>query len=66
MTHEKAFSRFYLCFKNGFVEAAIEKKWNDILPNQPYSHVFLDSYVETAYTSENNTGETFLYFLLLG
>ena len=27
VTHEKAFSRFYLCFKNGFVEAAIEKKW---------------------------------------
>ncbi len=44
---------------------AIEKKWNDILPNQPYSHVFLDSYVETAYASENNTGETFLYFSLL-
>jgi putative ABC transport system permease protein len=45
--------------------SAIEKKWNEILPNQPYSHVFLDSYVETAYASENNTGETFLYFSLL-
>jgi putative ABC transport system permease protein len=45
--------------------AAIEKKWNEILPNQPYSHVFLDNYVKTAYASENNTGETFLYFSLL-
>ena len=45
--------------------SAIEKKWNDILPNHPYSHVFLDSYLETAYASENNTGETFLYFSLL-
>jgi putative ABC transport system permease protein len=44
---------------------AIEKKWYDILPNQPYSHVFLDSYVENAYASENKTGETFLVFSLL-
>jgi putative ABC transport system permease protein len=44
---------------------AIEKKWIEILPNQPYSHTFLDSYVETAYASENNTRETFLYFSLL-
>jgi putative ABC transport system permease protein len=45
--------------------SAIEKKWNDILPNQPYSHVFLDNYIQTAYAAENNTGETFLYFSLL-
>jgi putative ABC transport system permease protein len=44
---------------------AIEKKWNEILPNQPYAYVFLDNYVETAYVSENNTEETFLYFSLL-
>jgi putative ABC transport system permease protein len=44
---------------------AIEKKWNEILPNQPYSHIFLDSDVENAYAAENNTRETFLYFSLL-
>ncbi len=43
----------------------IEKKWNEILPNQPYAHVFLDSYVENAYSSESKTGFTFLYFSLL-
>lgn len=45
--------------------AAIERKWNEILPNQPYAHVFLDNYIQTAYASESNTGETFLYFSLL-
>ena len=44
---------------------AIEKKWYDILPNQPYAHVFLESDVENAYASENKTGETFLSFSLL-
>lgn len=43
----------------------VEKKWNEILPNQPYAHVFLDNYIQTAYASESNTGETFLYFSLL-
>ena len=45
--------------------SAIERKWNDILPNQPYAHVFLDNYIQTAYASENKTGETFVYFSLL-
>ncbi|MBM3434595.1 MAG: FtsX-like permease family protein [Bacteroidetes bacterium] len=44
---------------------AIERKWNEILPGQPYSHVFLDSFVENAYDSEGKTGMTFLYFSLL-
>ncbi len=44
---------------------AIEKKWYDILPNQPYAHIFLDTDVENAYASENKTGETFLSFSIL-
>lgn len=44
---------------------AIEKKWTEVLPNQPFSVEFLDRYIANAYASENNTGETFLYFSLL-
>ncbi len=44
---------------------AIEKKWTEVLPDQPFSVEFLDRYVANAYASENNTGETFLYFSLL-
>lgn len=44
---------------------ALEKKWMEVLPDQPFSVEFLDRYVANAYASESNTGETFLYFSLL-
>lgn len=44
---------------------SIERKWNDILPGQPFSFTFLDRFVENAYASEARTGKTFLYFSLL-
>lgn len=44
---------------------AIGNKWEELLPNQPFSYEFLDRYVANAYDAENKTGETFLYFSLL-
>jgi putative ABC transport system permease protein len=43
----------------------IEKAWNNVLPDQPYAHVFLDNDVQQAYDTESKTGDTFFYFSML-
>lgn len=44
---------------------AIEKNWNQIIPNRPFEYNFLDEYFNQQYQAENKFGSLFFNFALL-
>ena len=45
--------------------AAIEKSWQTMIPNRPFSYFFLDEYFDRQYRSEERFGKLFLNFSIL-
>ncbi|KAA8484448.1 putative ABC transport system permease protein [Arcticibacter tournemirensis] len=45
--------------------AAIEKKWNAMIPGRPFSYYFLDEFFDRQYRSEEQFGKLFLNFAIL-
>lgn len=45
--------------------AAIENKWNTLIPARPFSYFFLDEYFDEQYKSEQRFGKLFLNFAVL-
>jgi len=45
--------------------SAIEKKWQALIPNRPFSYFFLDEYFDKQYRSEDRFGRLFLNFSIL-
>jgi putative ABC transport system permease protein len=45
--------------------AAIEKKWNALIPARPFSYYFLDEFFDRQYQSEQRFGKLFLNFAVL-
>lgn len=45
--------------------AAIENKWQSIMPNRPFSYYFLDEFFDRQYRSEERFGKLFLNFSIL-
>lgn len=45
--------------------AAIETKWKDILPNQPFEYYFLNDFFDRQYRGEERFGNLFLNFAVL-
>jgi putative ABC transport system permease protein len=45
--------------------AAIEKKWNSLIPARPFSYFFLDEFFDKQYRSEERFGKLFLNFAVL-
>lgn len=45
--------------------AAIEKKWNTLIPGRPFSYYFLDEFFNRQYRSEEQFGKLFLNFAIL-
>ncbi|SEM61962.1 putative ABC transport system permease protein [bacterium A37T11] len=44
---------------------AIEKKWQEMIPNRPFEYYFADEYFNRQYKSENRFGSIFLNFAVL-
>ena len=44
---------------------AIERKWNQIIPNRPFEYFFLDDFFNKQYNAEVNFGNLFFNFALL-
>jgi putative ABC transport system permease protein len=45
--------------------AAIENKWNMLIPNRPFSYYFLDEFFDRQYRAEQRFGKLFLNFAVL-
>ncbi|HLA57583.1 MAG TPA: FtsX-like permease family protein, partial [Puia sp.] len=45
--------------------AAIENKWNTLIPTKPFSYFFLDEFFDEQYKSEQRFGKLFLNFAIL-
>ncbi|HCL82954.1 MAG TPA: cell division protein FtsX, partial [Chitinophagaceae bacterium] len=45
--------------------AAIENKWNTLIPARPFDYFFLDEYFDKQYRSEQRFGKLFLNFAIL-
>jgi putative ABC transport system permease protein len=45
--------------------STIEKKWNTLMPNRPFSYFFLDDFFDKQYRSEQRFGQLFLNFAIL-
>lgn len=45
--------------------AAIESKWKELIPNRPFSYLFLDEFFDRQYRSEQRFGKLFLNFAVL-
>lgn len=45
--------------------SAIEKKWKTIMPNRPFSYLFLDEIFDRQYRAEERFGKLFLNFSIL-
>jgi putative ABC transport system permease protein len=45
--------------------AGIERSWQSMIPNQPFSYLFVDDMFDRQYRSEDRFGRLFLYFAAL-
>ncbi len=45
--------------------AAIEKKWNELIPTRPFSYFFLDEFFDRQYKDQDRFGKLFLNFAVL-
>jgi putative ABC transport system permease protein len=45
--------------------AAIGRKWKELLPDKPFSYLFLDEFFDKQYRAEDRFGKLFLYFAAL-
>ncbi|MBE7178530.1 MAG: ABC transporter permease, partial [Mucilaginibacter polytrichastri] len=45
--------------------AAIEKKWQQLVPNRPFTYFFLDEFFDRQYRAEQRFGSLFLNFAML-
>jgi putative ABC transport system permease protein len=45
--------------------ASLEKKWNELIPDRPFSYYFLDEFFDRQYRSEERFGKLFLNFAIL-